>query len=98
MNITYEPKPIDTSGVELPASLTMLIEKLAANTHDVWAQGRINEGWTYGQCRDDENKKHPCLVPYDDLTDSEKEYDRKTAAEAIKAVICFGYTIATYEA
>ena len=93
MNITYEPKPIDTSGVELPDSLTMLIEKLAANTHDVWAVGRINEGWTYGEKRDHHEKKHPCLVPYDDLPDSEKEYDRKTAAEAIKAVVSFGYTI-----
>ena len=93
MNITYEPKPIDTSGVELPDSLTMLIERLAANTHDVWALGRINEGWTYGEQRDDKEKKHPFLVPYADLPDSEKEYDRSTATEALKAVISFGYTI-----
>ena len=93
MNITYEPKPIDTSGVELPDSLTMLIEKLAANTHDVWALGRINEGWTYGERRDDHEKKHPCLVPYDDLPDSEKEYDRKTATESLKAVLCLGCVI-----
>ena len=97
MNMTYEPKPIDTSGVELPNSLTMLIEKLAANTHDVWALGRINEGWTYGQCRDDENKKHPCLVPYDDLTDSEKEYDRKTSLEALRAILALGFSISKAE-
>jgi len=93
MNETYKPNPIDTSNVELPASLEVLIEKLAANTHEVWAIGRINEGWTYGAARDDENKKHPCLVPYEDLPESEKEYDRNTATETLKAVLSIGYRI-----
>jgi hypothetical protein len=43
--------------------------------------------------RDDANKKHPCLVPYADLPESEKEYDRKTSAETIKAVMALGYVI-----
>lgn len=93
MNRTYSPKPLDTSNVKLPDSLEQLIEKLAANTHEVWALGRISDGWTYGTIRDDENKTHPCLVPYNDLPESEKEYDRNTATETLKAVISLGHSV-----
>ncbi len=93
MNKTYSPKPIDTSNIELPVSLEQLLEKLAANTHEVWALRRINEGWTYGPIRDDANKKHPCLVPYQELAEPEKEYDRDTATEALKVLLSMGYTI-----
>jgi hypothetical protein len=90
---TYAPKPLDTSKAELPESLNALLEKLAENTHEVWAAQRMKDGWTFGPKRDDANKKHPCLVPYPDLPESEKEYDRKTAVEALKAVILLGYRI-----
>ena len=89
----YAPSPVDTSGIKLPRSLDELLEKLAENTHDVWATQRISDGWTYGPKRDDASKKHPCLVQYADLPESEKEYDRKTAAETLKAVIALGYRI-----
>ena len=59
----------------------------------VWAAQRIKEGWIYGKARDDEKKTHPGLVPYGDLSESEKEYDRMTAGEALKAVIAMGYQI-----
>jgi ryanodine receptor 2 len=90
---TYSPQPLDTSDVLLPDTLITLLERLAENTHDVWAAQRIKEGWEYGPMRDDANKKHPCLVPYVDLPESEKEYDRKTSAETIKAVMALGYVI-----
>ena len=89
----YQPKPIDTSDVILPKELKDLTEKLAENTHDIWAVGRINEGWTYGVQRDDLLKKHPCMVPYSELPESEKEYDRNTSIEAIKLIIKLGYHI-----
>lgn len=90
---TYKPQPLDTSAVKLPRELQDLLEELAANTHDVWAAQRIAQGWTYGAARDDAAKKHPCLVPYDDLPDTEKEYDRQTAAQTLKAVLQAGYKI-----
>jgi ryanodine receptor 2 len=90
---TYSPQPLDTSDVLLPDTLITLLERLAENTHDVWAAQRMKEGWEYGPMRDDANKKHPCLVPYADLPESEKEYDRKTSAETIKAVMALGYVI-----
>ena len=90
---TYTPKPLDTSSIVLPESLKALLEKLADNTHDVWAAQRIKDGWTYGPKRDDLNKKHPCLVPYTDLPESEKVYDRNVAIEILKAVTAFGYRV-----
>ncbi len=89
----YNPKPIDTSNIELPKELNDLIEHLAENNHDIWASQRIKEGWTFGPKRDDDKKFHPDLVPYNELSESEKEYDRKTSIETIKAVIASGYSL-----
>jgi len=89
----YNPCPIDTSGVEISQEMQDLMELLAKNTHDVWAKGRISEGWRYGEKRNDKKKTTPCLVEYDELPDSEKEYDRNTAAETIKCILKLGYKI-----
>lgn len=90
---TYIPQPIDTSDVKLPQELESLVEAMAKNVHDVWAQGRIAEGWKYGEERDDEHKTHPCLVPYEELPESEKEYDRQTAISTLKLIQKLGFNI-----
>ena len=89
----YKPNPVDTSDIALPEELISLTEQIAENVHEVWAQGRINDGWTYGENRNDSEKKHPCLVPYSLLPESEKEYDRFTAMETIKLIIKLGYEV-----
>ncbi len=89
----YKPSPIDTSNITLPKELIELTEKIAENVHDVWAQGRIREGWVYGDIRDDTKKQTPCLVPYSELSESEKEYDRNTALETVKLIVKLGYKI-----
>ena len=89
----YLPNPIDISSIDLPDDILTLVEKIAENTHDVWAARRIAEGWTYGETRNDAQKTTPCLVPYCDLPESEKEYDRATAASVLKLVMKLGYTI-----
>lgn len=89
----YTPKPIDTSNIVLPEELTELTEKIAENVHDVWAEGRIKQGWVYGKERNDERKENPCLVPYGELSESEKEYDRNTAMETVKLIISLGFKI-----
>ena len=93
----YTPHPLDTSDVRLPESLDALTEQLSRNVHEVWAAGRIAEGWRWGAERDDARKKHPCLVPYDELPDAEKEYDRRTALETLKTIVKLGYTITANE-
>jgi ryanodine receptor 2 len=90
---TYDPQPVDTSGIELSSDLQELTERIAANVHDVWAAGRIAEGWRYGVARDDTRKWHPCLVPYDELPESEKEYDRNTAIGTLKLIKKLGFEI-----
>ena len=90
---SYNPNPIDTSDILLPKELMELCELIAENVHDVWALGRINEGWTYGEVKDPGRKITPLLVPYKDLPESEKEYDRNTAFETLKLVSKLGYDI-----
>jgi ryanodine receptor 2 len=89
----YTPQPIDTSAINLPNELNPLVEQMAKNVHEVWAAARIAEGWTYGEKRNDDKKTHPCLVSYEELPESEKEYDRKTGLETLKFIIRAGYQI-----
>ena len=89
----YEPHPIDVDSIPLDSELEELQEAIAENAHDVWAEARIKEGWSYGKERDDANLKHPDLVPYTALPDSEKEYDRIMAINTIKLVKKLGYDI-----
>ncbi|MBE6760803.1 MAG: Ryanodine receptor Ryr [Ruminococcaceae bacterium] len=89
----YKPNPIDTSRVELPKELLELTEKIAENVHENWSVARIKDGWSYGELRDDDKKTTPCLVPYSELTEIEKEYDRITAIETLKLIVALGYKI-----
>lgn len=91
--MNYNPTPIDTSGINLPEELLALTEKIAENVHNVWAVGRIAEGWTFGEKKDAGKKTTPLLIPYDELPESEKEYDRNTALETVKLIIKIGYRI-----
>jgi len=90
---TYTPHPVDTKGIELPEELTSLAEKIAKNVHEVFVQNRINEGWSYGPKRDDVKKENPTLIPYDELPESEKDYDRATSQETIKLILKLGFEI-----
>ena len=89
----YIPTPAETSEVKLPEELLPLIEEMAKNVHEVWARNRMDEGWTYGPVRDDAHKKHPCLVPYEDLPESEKDYDTATSQETLKLILMSGFGI-----
>ena len=89
----YIPQPIDTSDVKLPVELEQLVEQLAKNVHEVWSASRIAEGWTYGEQRNDQLKTHPCLVPYDELPEEEKAYDRNTSLGTLKLIMKLGFWI-----
>jgi hypothetical protein len=84
IGMAYQPKPLDTSKVELTSELLELAEMLAKNTHDVWAQQRLSQGWTYGPKRDDNLKHHPSLVLYEELSEQEKDYDRSKTTIAAR--------------
>lgn len=89
----YNPQPIDTSDVKLPEELLPLIEQMAKNVHEVWAESRLAQGWTYGEQRNDERKTHPCLVPYEELPEGEKAYDRDTSVGTLKLILKLGFKI-----
>ena len=93
MKNSYVPQPMDTSDILLPEELNVLIEHMAKNVHEVWAQSRMEQGWTYGEERSDALKQHPCLIPYEELPEVEKAYDRDTALETLKLICKLGYRI-----
>lgn len=91
--MSYKPEPIDTTGVKLGDDIVGLTELLAKNAHDIWARQRMADGWRYGPERNDARKEHPSLLPYEELSESEKDYDRNAAIETLKAIIALGYRI-----
>ena len=93
MKNEYKPEPMDTKDVKLGEELEELIEKMAKNVHEVWAQTRMNQGWVYGKERNDALKQHPCLVAYEELPENEKQYDRNTALETLKLICKLGFKI-----
>ncbi|MBE6271472.1 MAG: Ryanodine receptor Ryr [Prevotella ruminicola] len=93
MKKDYIPQPIDTSDIELPEELNPLLEAMAKNVHEVWAQTRIAQGWQYGPERNDAEKRHPMLIPYEDLPEEEKVYDRNTSIETLKLILKLGFFI-----
>jgi len=72
-----------------------LLETLAENTHTIWAAQRRAEGWRHGPRRDDGKKEHPDLVPYAELPETEKEYDRQATKETLKLILKLGFRIET---
>jgi len=89
----YNPQPINVEDIDLDANLNELTEAIAENAHDIWARARMDEGWTYGPVRNDTLKQHPDLVPYTQLPDSEKEYDRLMAMNTLRLVRRLGFDI-----
>ena len=93
----YIPNPVDTEQIQLPNELEYLVEEMAKNVHEVWSKTRIEQGWTYGEKRDDVLKQHPCLIPYEELPEEEKVYDRNSSVETLKLIMKLGFKISKDE-
>ena len=91
--MTYIPSPVDTTEVVVPAELSRLSEMIARNAHEVWSATRLADGWTRGPVRDDTLRQHPGLIPYEELTEQEKEYDRRTSVETVRLILALGFEI-----
>lgn len=89
----YDPRPINLTDVVLSEELNELREAIAENAHDVWAAERKAQGWKYGAQRNDTNKETPCMVPYSQLPESEKTFDREMAMNTLKLLKKLGYDI-----
>ena len=93
MKANYIPKPENLENIQLSEELNNLVEAMAKNVHDVWAQSRMEQGWTYGQERNDQLKQHPCLVAFEELSEVEKAYDRDTVVGTLKLILKLGFNI-----
>lgn len=59
-SVPHKPQPIETANIELSPQILEPTERLAENSHDVWAAQRLAEGWTCGPEKNDAPKKrHP---------------------------------------
>jgi hypothetical protein len=50
-------------------------EQTPEQSHQNWLEYKAADGWQYGKLKDPENKRHPCMVPYRDLPESQKLKD-----------------------
>lgn len=96
--LEYSPRPLNTQNVQLPQAVLDLSERVAENAHEVWSRERINGGWRWGATRCNNTKQHPDLVPYSDLTEQDKQYDRDMSLETLKLIHTFGFRIQRPEA
>ena len=94
---SYRPQPANLNDITLSDDLLELKEVIARNVHETWAHSRFSQGWRYGELRDDTKRTHPCLVPYDMLSEQEKDYDRQTAFETLKLIQKYGFRIVKAE-
>lgn len=93
----YDPRPIETEDICLSPELLALTEQLAEQVHETWARARLDQGWRWGPVRDDREKTTPCLVPYSELPETERDYDRQTAMQTLRMIIKLGYRIVPEE-
>ena len=91
--MAYKPSPIESPGAQISPELLKLSEQLARNAHEHWARLRLSEGWRFGAERNDTLKEHPGLVPFEELTEEEKNYDRQTVLGTIEALLAMGYSL-----
>jgi hypothetical protein len=93
MESDYRPRPLATEHIPLTPEILALVESLAENAHEIWAAERMRDGWSWGPARDDAKREHPCLVPYAELPEREREYDRAMVLGSVRAILALGYTI-----
>ncbi|TRY83564.1 hypothetical protein DNTS_016272, partial [Danionella cerebrum] len=86
----FTPRPVDTSQVVLPPHLEKVRDRLAENTHELWATNKIEQGWCYGKMRDDNKRQHPCLVDFYKLPETERNYNLQMSTETLKTLLALG--------
>lgn len=87
------PCLFNTDTVALSDEIRQLTEELARNTHDSWAKQRLTDGGALDSAATTSRKSLLVLLPYEQLPESEKEYDRNAAMLALKAIVALGYRI-----
>ncbi|GMR59737.1 hypothetical protein PMAYCL1PPCAC_29932, partial [Pristionchus mayeri] len=89
----FVPIPIDISSVSLPHFAMDAHTKFAENIHENWALRKIDMGWSYGEVRNEQLRRHPCLTTFNRLPDGERKYNLDVALGTIKSIEALGYHI-----
>lgn len=69
------------------------IDTLARNEHDLWMREKTERGWRSGSERDDEKKIHPCLVPWENLSDDDRQKDIMFSKEIPRILANAGFEV-----
>jgi len=70
------------------------VEDLAKSEHQRWYESKIKTGWKYGDPRDDAKKLHPSILPWEEISEGEREKDRMMVREIPDIVAAAGMTLA----
>ncbi|XP_064623398.1 ryanodine receptor-like isoform X6 [Lineus longissimus] len=97
-NAIFVPNPVDTSHIQLPTYIESVRDKLAENTHELWAMSKIENGWTYSDVRDDARRKHPCLTTFERLPQTDRQFNITVAFEMLRTLLALGYHISIDQA
>lgn len=91
------PDP-DHSGTapEVTEVIRQNLEPLAEAEHNGWMEHRRDNGWQYAEKRDDAARRHPAMLPYDQLTEADKGKDRNQVRNYPSILAKAGYKIVTW--
>jgi RyR domain len=85
--------PTGPSGEDQFAFTPREIERLARMEHDRWWKERTAAGWVLGPQKDVDRRTSPDLVPWEDLSESVRDYDRETVRAIPEFLARVGYSI-----
>lgn len=63
---------------------------LAEKEHEQWVEERVKKGWVYGKDRNDQRRIHGCIVPWEQLSETQRQKDQN-AIRALPAILAKVY-------
>ncbi|KAL3078921.1 hypothetical protein niasHS_014703 [Heterodera schachtii] len=87
----FVPCPVDTAHIALPNFALEAHLRFAENLHELWAMRKVDLGWTYGEVRNEQTKRHPCLTNFERLPDTEKAYNVSLALDTMRTIEALGW-------
>jgi len=70
-----------------------LLDLLARLEHDRWSREKIDAGWRYAPRREPQDRIHECLIPWDEMPDDLRQYDRQYVQNLPELLFKTGYAI-----
>lgn len=74
-------------------ALPILVEFLAENSHESWADSKKKKGFSWGEKNDPSALTHPMFLPYSEMKEEEKDMDRDAAQTILSTLNARGFLI-----